>query len=319
MAEDVLRNSGRFEIVSAQVLAGRARSLIDYSDAMWRTWLSIALAGFVLSRATAQKNLWLHASNPNRKGIQRVTPPPSERQSIARLLSQWACDGETDWSNKLAYSLVPLSSTARVLLIESGPGCLRGGQGSNGGMWLVASDGSDLILLADPERGFNGFLYSIEPTSNKGYRDVILGWHRGGGETGLDYFRFDGTAYRSVDGAVLSYDEDRIPKITDGTQTGKPGLALQPSFDCADAMTATEKLVCSDAELAELDRAMAYAYRRAQGMLPGEGRNALRNDQLEWLKSYARACDFESSGVARKKCASQFLRSRAHELSLRAQ
>lgn len=286
---------------------------------MRRIWLSIALVGSFLSPATAQENLWLHASNPNRNGVQKVTPPPSERQAIANLLKKgtppWACEQEADLLNQLAYSLMPLSAATRVLLVEAGPGCARGGQGSNGAMWLVASDGRNPILLAGPEQGFDGFLYSIEPTSVKGYRDVVLGWHRGGGETGLAYFRFDGTVYRSVGGAVLRYDEDGIPKITPATPTDQPALAFGPSFDCTAAKTATEKLVCSDSELAALDSAMAYAYRRAQGTLPGEGKNALRNDQLAWLKAYARACDSAPSDLARKKCASQFLRSRTHELS----
>lgn len=296
-------------------------SRTDYSGSMRRIWLSIALFSSFLNPVTAQENLWLHAANPNRKGVQKVTPPPSERQFVAKLLKKgippWGCE-QDELLNRLSYSLMPLAATTRVLLVEAGPGCARGGQGSNGAMWLVASDGRNPSLLAGPEQGFDGFLYSVETASVKGYRDVVLGWHRGGGETGLAYFRFDGKVYRSVGGAVLRYDEDGIPKITPATPADQSALASGPSFDCTAAKTATEKLVCSDSELAALDSGMAYAYRRAQSVLLAEGKNALRNDQLAWLKAYARACDSEPSDVARKKCASQFLRSRTHQLSLGA-
>lgn len=39
---------------------------------------------------------------------------------------------------------------------------------------------------------------------------------------------------------------------------------INPSFDCKKARTNTEKLICSDKELAALDKEMAQAYKKAR-------------------------------------------------------
>lgn len=59
--------------------------------------------------------------------------------------------------------------------------------------------------------------------------------------------------------------------------------AEKPSFDCATAKTAREKIVCRDARLAAADRAMAAAYADARRLLPTALRAALQTDQSEFL------------------------------------
>ncbi len=44
----------------------------------------------------------------------------------------------------------------------------------------------------------------------QGYRDIVLGSHRSYGITGLEYFRFDGKAYRSIATATLNSDDDGV-------------------------------------------------------------------------------------------------------------
>lgn len=80
-------------------------------------------------------------------------------------------------------------------------------------MWLIRFEGREPKLLAGPQQGFEGFIYSVEPTTVKEYRDVITGWHMSGSETGLGYFRFDGTAYHRIGVATLQYDERGVPKV----------------------------------------------------------------------------------------------------------
>jgi hypothetical protein len=173
---------------------------------------------------TAQEDLWRRVSSSARQSIQgnadEIAVTPSQRQSIARLLKSqqppWTCDVDEpngEWLNQLHYRSVPLSATRRIVHVEAGPGCARGGQGSNGAMWLIRFDGRVPKLLAGPQQGFDGFIYSIEPTTVKEYRDVIVGWHIGGRETGLGYFRFDGTGYRRIGVATLQSDEQGVPKI----------------------------------------------------------------------------------------------------------
>ena len=47
---------------------------------------------------------------------------------------------------------------------------------------------------------------------------------------------------------------------TNQTKQTKQESIINPSFDCKKARTNTEKLICSDEELAALDRQMAQAY-----------------------------------------------------------
>jgi hypothetical protein len=103
-----------------------------------------------------------------------------------------------------------------VLLIEAGRGCARGGQGSNGAMWLIRFDGLKPTLLASPQEGFNGWLYSVEPKASNGYRDVVLGWHMSAFEADLSYFRFDGKSYRRISSATFRADDDGTQKIIPG-------------------------------------------------------------------------------------------------------
>jgi hypothetical protein len=186
--------------------------------------LLVVMARAFWTPMMAQENLWARVTSPDGQNAKlnasEVTLTSSQQQSIAKLLKSrhapWTCDVDEpsgEWLNHLRYSSVPLSVTRRVVLVEAGRGCARGGQGSNGAMWLIRFDGRNPVLLADPQQEFDGFLSSIELTTSKGYRDVIVGWHMGGAETGLGYFRFDGTAYHRIGSATLQYDERGNPKI----------------------------------------------------------------------------------------------------------
>ncbi len=145
----------------------------------------------------------------------------AERASIVTLLKSapppWTCeieDGKADWVNGLRYRSLQLSPSARTVLAEAGLGCARGGQGSNGAMWIIRLDTQSPIVLAGPQQQFDGFLYSIQVSKSKGYRDIIIGWHSGGGETALAYFKFDGARYQRISRATFHTDERGIAKIS---------------------------------------------------------------------------------------------------------
>jgi uncharacterized protein len=66
-----------------------------------------------------------------------------------------------------------------------------------------------------------------------------------------------------------------------------PGVeAAAPSFDCARAESAAEKLVCSDAALGALDQELArlFALARDDADLPAEQRSTLVAMQRGWIK-----------------------------------
>jgi hypothetical protein len=104
-----------------------------------------------------------------------------------------------------------------VILAEAGMGCARGGQGANGAMWIVALDEPEPVLLAAPDNGFEGWLYSVRPSRSYGYRDVVLGWHWSAFETGLKYFQFDGKSYQCIGSAERNVDRNngQVSLLTD--------------------------------------------------------------------------------------------------------
>src|SRR5690349_12516289 len=63
--------------------------------------------------------------------------------------------------------------------------------------------------------------------------------------------------------------------------------APKPSFNCAKARSADEKAICSDARLAELDRAVSTAYAR----VPANLREGAKGDAKELLASRGKCGD----------------------------
>jgi uncharacterized protein len=61
-------------------------------------------------------------------------------------------------------------------------------------------------------------------------------------------------------------------------------LAQGPTFDCAKAKGEVEKLICSDASLATLDRKLAEIYKAATAKATGKLVTQLRTEQRGWLK-----------------------------------
>jgi hypothetical protein len=148
---------------------------------------------------------------------------------VARVgLDNWPCaeEEDTDWTENLKFEELPVSAREKIVLIEAGAGCARGGQGSNGAMWIIRFQGDKFSFLATPEQRFNGWLYSIQETTSHGFRDVVLGWHMGGGETGLSYFRFNGTCYQRIGAATQLTDEDNVEKIIPKPVSGVAGCKL---------------------------------------------------------------------------------------------
>ncbi|WFC42197.1 MliC family protein [Pseudoxanthomonas sp. SE1] len=72
-----------------------------------------------------------------------------------------------------------------------------------------------------------------------------------------------------------------------------PALA-PPSFDCAKAASEAEKLVCTDAELAALDRQLAARYVEAKGADPAVQRGWVKGRDECWKADDARLCVLES-------------------------
>ena len=65
---------------------------------------------------------------------------------------------------------------------------------------------------------------------------------------------------------------------------GAGALAATPSFDCAKASSDAEKLICSDAELAGLDRSLAELYGTLLKHTPASEQKMLKAEQRGWVK-----------------------------------
>jgi uncharacterized protein len=63
-----------------------------------------------------------------------------------------------------------------------------------------------------------------------------------------------------------------------------PVAAQQPTFDCAKAQGAVEKLICGDAALAALDRQLGEVYKSASAQAKGPLATRLREEQRGWVK-----------------------------------
>ena len=178
---------------------------------------SLLLIAFLSSLAlfSQQADIWKNVSTEPAGQPKTVTPSPTQLVIIRKALKaredldvEGCADEEPNWVDKVLFKEVPISETEKALLIEAGEGCARGGQGSNGAMWVLRFAGDKISFLATPEQKFEGWLYSVQPDTSHGLRDLVLGWHMSAAETGLSYFRFDRSSYHLVATAVRVYDED---------------------------------------------------------------------------------------------------------------
>ena len=85
------------------------------------------------------------------------------------------------------------------------------------------------------------------------------------------------------------------------------GTAQAASFDCEQARTSVEKLICADPQLEDLDVELSEAYGAAQKELPPAEVGRLRQEQLQWLRNIRNRC-------ADSACLSQAYKTRINAL-----
>jgi hypothetical protein len=197
--------------------------------------MRIALGlGLILSAPflSAQGSLWAHVKPRNNEAfLSPVTLTAPQRDAISRVfkttgqLHAWGCGDVEGGGEELLDTLraeeILLSPKHEVLLVETGAGCARGAI-ANVAMWLIRFDQGRPVLLATPKDDFSGYLYSIQPESHFGYRDIVLAWHLGIRETDLSYFRFNGKVYECIGTASAIVDEHGgkiVPRSPSAAQT----------------------------------------------------------------------------------------------------
>jgi hypothetical protein len=100
-----------------------------------RSALMIALF-FTLTSLPQQTNFWQHVGDYNPVHLNTYSPNQAQLASVRKtLLSRerqdgWACqETEDDWTEGLTFEALPVSATKKIVLVEAGTGCARGGQG----------------------------------------------------------------------------------------------------------------------------------------------------------------------------------------------
>jgi hypothetical protein len=176
---------------------------------------------YSLASFPAQTDLWEKVEGYRPLHFKAYAASPGELVRVKKALAarveldNWPCaeEEDTEWTENLKFEELPVSETEKIVLVEAGYGCARGGQGSNGAMWVIRFQGHKFSFLATPEQQFNGWLYSIQPTTSHGFRDLVLGWHMSAFETNLSYFRFDGACYQLIGAATQLTDDNGAEKI----------------------------------------------------------------------------------------------------------
>lgn len=189
---------------------------------MKSVFLCVAL---LLQRTGDRSSLWESVSvgyDPARPTLSDVQLVEDQKRSIEGILKRdyahaWTCDIEDpggEWVHRLSFKRIPLSDKYETILVNAGSGCASSGQGINAAMWVVELAGGKASILAGPQKSpksppdrddFGGYLFCVQASASRGYRDIVLGWRMGGSQTNLVYFRFDGTRYRMLGRAAMRW------------------------------------------------------------------------------------------------------------------
>jgi uncharacterized protein len=169
--------------------------------------------------------------------------------------------------------------------------------------------------------------------SAAGWRNLIVHVSGGGAKAADVELRFDGRAYPQNPSTLPAAQAERmqaatvviaefrsfeqahpLPRVAPGPPP-EPATAAAPagpSFDCGQARSAAEKLVCSDPELARLDRDLATIYAAGMAQWPVEHHAVARTWQRRWIAE-REAC---AEGAEPRACVEQSYRRRLVELRI---
>ncbi|HTH53129.1 MAG TPA: hypothetical protein VL495_04200 [Edaphobacter sp.] len=190
-----------------------------------RCALTMILFTAMCGLAPAQQNPWTQVTLDL---LEKRLPPAhltdSQKRNIEKQVSgiaqhdSWQCTSEEDLTELrkgLLYEEIPLKAAEKTVIVTSGVGCARGGQGANGAMWLFGVKANQIHYLGE----LSGWGPGVLSASHAGYRDLVTGWHMSAEETGLSYYRFNGKEYKRTDHADAVSSQDGSWKITPAQST----------------------------------------------------------------------------------------------------
>lgn len=106
-------------------------------------------------------------------------------------------------------------------------------------------------------------------------------------------------AVKNTKAGIAAAPPDSLPAETESGQVqaasepepvavSAPPAEIRPSFNCEKASTNSEKLVCSDAELASLDVSLSKTYK--EYIANSSDKAATKKEQVAWIKSLNSSC-----------------------------
>jgi uncharacterized protein len=75
-----------------------------------------------------------------------------------------------------------------------------------------------------------------------------------------------------------------------------------PGFDCANARSWSSKTVCTDADLADLDREMNGVYKARRKQMNTGQKNLFRDWQKEWKRNQRDLCEYRPNRKSQIVC-----------------
>jgi TPR repeat protein/uncharacterized protein YecT (DUF1311 family) len=72
----------------------------------------------------------------------------------------------------------------------------------------------------------------------------------------------------------------------------------KPSFDCTQAKTASARLICADAELAQLDGELGVAFQKRKALISAPDQSQFVAEQLAWIKDRNTRCELVGKNTA---------------------
>lgn len=172
---------------------------------------------------------------------------------------------------------------------------------------LEFKEDGQVQVLADCNRGFGSWEHT--PPSGISMGPVaVTKMYCGDGSIDNRYL----TDLSYVRSYVLRDTNLYLATMADGSIL-KFASAVSPSFDCGRAEGSVQELICSDAELAGLDRRLDQLYRKALDSFPQEEIPTLKATQRGWIKGRDECWKSENIG----DCAREAYERRITELEIK--
>jgi len=102
---------------------------------------------------------------------------------------------------------------------------------------------------------------------------------------------------------LLGLDEEEAGPIPVPVPAPEPVKRTpNPGFDCAKARSWSSKTVCTDADLADLDREMNGVYKARRKKMTTGQKNLFRDWQKEWKRNQRDLCEYRPNRKSQVVC-----------------